>query len=124
MARTTVAAVRDTIDTDLVTEEIVTFIKDANAWVTDFLGGEGLASTRLEKIERYLACHYITLRDPRLKSSTRGDVVDVYQRELYKTEYLKQAAAEDPTGIVKSLLVTQSEATTISFRHGGFAAGT
>lgn len=118
MARTNISDVLDVIETSLSQEQVSAFIDDANLWVTDFLGGEGLSSGRLEKIEKYLACHYITLRDPRLRQAALDDVRETYQRDTQVTEYLRQAVAEDPTGIVKSTLLDQEESARLRWKVG------
>lgn len=118
MARTSYEAVTQRIETSLEQEIVEDFIDDASAWVTDFLSGEGVSSARLEKIEHYLACHYVTLRDPRLRQQQEDDVRETYQRDTQVTEYLRQAVAEDPTGIVKAKLLNQEEAAVVNFRVG------
>lgn len=92
--------VQTVIDTDLTSGQITQFIADASAWVDDQLAGTGASATILALIEKYLACHLITLRDPRLKQTAVGDVQETYQRNLYVTEYLKAAMALDATGKV------------------------
>lgn len=124
MPRTTLAAVQDTIETDLTDDQINAFIADANVWVTDFLGGEGLSTARLTLIEKYLACHYVTRRDPRLRSAEVERVRETYVRDTQVDPYLQAAIAEDPTGIVRAKFLNQEEAANVSFRHGGFASGT
>lgn len=124
MARTDLDSVKDAIETDLTDTQVNAFISDANTWVTDFLGDEGLSTARLTLIEKYLACHYVTLRDPRLRSGEVERVRETYQRDTQVTEYLRQAIAEDPTGIVRAKILNQEEAANVSFRHGGYAEGT
>lgn len=121
MARTTYAAVAAIIDTDLTQAQVEAFIDDANAWVTDFLVGEGLSASRLTVIEKYLSAHYVTLRDPRLRRSAVEDVDETYQRDTQVTEYLRQAIAEDPTGIVKGRLLDQEDTTVVSWKTGRYA---
>lgn len=118
MARTTRAAVKNIIDTSLTDGQVDAFLSDANTWVTDFLGGEGLSPGRLTIIEKYLTAHYITLRDPRLRDQTQDDIRETYQRDTQVTEYVRQAAAEDPTGIVKAELILQDTAATVKWRKG------
>ena len=118
MARTSYAEVVKRIDTSLTQPQVEAFIEDANAWVTDFLTGEGISAARLTKIELYLAQHYVTLRDPRLRQQRVEDVQETYQRDTQVTEYLRQAIAEDPTGIVKSKLLNQEEAAVVTYRVG------
>ncbi len=106
MARTSETAVRAAIETSLTSKQINAFIDDANAWVDQFLASAGLSTTILEKIEKFLACHFVTLRDPRLRSTKLKDVSETYQRDTVTTEYLKAAAALDPTGTVEDRLIS------------------
>ena len=77
--RTTETAVREIIKTALTAPQVKAFIADANLWVTEELGSEGLTDGRLEIIERYLACALIRVRDLGLKSASVDDVKEDYQ---------------------------------------------
>lgn len=118
MARTTRADVLDIIDTSLTDGQVDAFLSDANTWVTDFLGGEGLSSGRLTIIEKYLTAHYITLRDPRLRDQTQDDIRETYQRDTQVTEYLRAAIANDPTGIVRGRFLDQEGTANVKYRVG------
>jgi hypothetical protein len=100
MARTDYNAVTAAIDTSLAKYQVEAFIEDANVWVTARLAGEGLSEAVLTAIEKYLACHFVTLRDPRHKEAKFGDTSEKFQRDDKVTEYLKAAIALDPTGII------------------------
>lgn len=121
MARNNRSNVKDIIDTDLTDSQIDAFLSDANTWVTDFLGSEGLSTGRLTIIEKYLTAHYITLRDPRVRRGAIDDVDETYQRDPQVTEYLMQAIAEDPTGIVRSKLLDQENQVALRWRTGTIA---
>lgn len=116
MARAAESDVTARIDTSLSTAQIEAFIDDANSWVDEYLTDCGASDARLKKVEIYLACHYVTLRDPRLRSQAVEDARETYQRDTEVTEYLKQAAAEDPCGIVKARLLAPEETPTVSGR--------
>ena len=118
MARTDETAVSAVIDTSLETSQIEAFIDDASLWVDKHLVGEGLTADELTAIEKYLACHFITLRDPRLKSAQLDDVAEVYQRDLYVTEYLKSAAALDSTGRVREHFMAPKNTRRLVFQAG------
>lgn len=105
MARTTEAAVRLIIDTDVETAQVEAFIDDASGWVDDHLVGLDLSDATLTRIEKYLAAHLITLRDPRVRQSRVGDVSETLQRDTQVTEYLRTAAAMDDTGTVADRLL-------------------
>lgn len=105
MARVTEAEVTAIIDTDLTSAQVQAFIDDASGWIDDNLADAGLFDATLKRIEKYLAAHFITLRDPRIRSGTIGDVSETYQRDTQVTEYLKAAAGMDPTGIIGDRLM-------------------
>jgi len=106
MARTDETLVATVIETSLTSEQINAFIDSASLWVDGNLVGRGLSASLLAEIEKYLACHLITLRDPRLSSTKVSDVAETYQRDTQITEYLKAAAALDPTGRVREDFMT------------------
>lgn len=120
--RTDSSAVLAAIDTDLTTVQVDAFISDASVWVDENLTTSSLSDTLLEKIEKYLTCHFITLRDPRLRSANVGDVSETYQRDTQVTEYLMAAMALDPTGRVADAFGTRKDRTRVSYRVGtGYA---
>lgn len=96
--RSSVSAVEEIIDTDLESWQIQAMLEDASLWVDEELVGEGLTASRLERIEKYLTAHLVTLRDPRLTRAKADDAEDTYQRDGNVSEYLKAAIALDPTG--------------------------
>jgi hypothetical protein len=101
MARTTEAAVREIIQTGLTTVQVLAFVNDVNLWVTEELAPAGLSASRLEIIERYLACAMIRIRDLGLKDAQIGDVTETYQTDPEVTDYLLRAASFDSTGKVR-----------------------
>lgn len=101
MARTDEGAVRDAIETTLTNPQVTAFIDDASGWIDAQLADKGLTAATLTLVEKYLACHLITLRDPRIKSGKFGDTSETYQRDGEVTEYLKMAIALDPSGTVE-----------------------
>jgi len=120
--RTDSSAVLAAIETDLTTTQVDAFISDASAWVDANLVNDSLSDTLLEKIEKYLACHFITLRDPRLTDAAAGDVREKYQRDTSITEYLKAAMALDPTGKIADAFGDRSKKYRMTYRVGtGYA---
>lgn len=102
MARTDEAAVTLAIDTSLTTAQIEAFIEDAHVVVDDIAAKDStIPAAKLTLIEKYLACHLVTLRDPRLTKGVLADVQETYQRDAEMTEYLKAAIALDPTGTIE-----------------------
>lgn len=103
MARTTVTAVQQIISTSLTVGQIQAFIDDASLFVTEEIVPEAaLTNTRLEIIERYLACALVRLRDLGIKDVTRSKISESYQVDPEMTDYLKRAIGFDPTGKIKS----------------------
>lgn len=102
MARTNAADVKNAIDTSLTDAQVSAFIDDASVVVDDIASADAtITSAKLTLIEKYLAAHFVTLRDPRLTKAALADVQESYQRDAEMTEYLKAAIALDPTGIIE-----------------------
>jgi len=121
MARTTLTAVQLAIDTSLEDDQVEAFIDDASAFVDDIAAKDAtITSAKLTLIEKYLACHLVTLRDPRLKTEKYGDTSETYQRDGEVTEYLKAAMALDPTHTIRDAF--NDEGTPFRFLAGtGYA---
>jgi len=104
----------------LTTTQIEAFIDDANLWVTTFLVGACTAMTTalLVAVEKYLAAHFITARDPRLRSAKLADVSETYQRADVVSEYLRTAISLDPCGIVAATFLDQDKRLPVRFRMG------
>jgi len=106
MARTTDTAVREILNTALPTNQLKAFIEDASLWVTEMLANQVPAptATRLEIIERYLACAIVKLREvtgSALRSVTIGDVTEDYSLPASVRDYLDTAAGFDASGLVR-----------------------
>lgn len=117
MSHTTATAsdVQDLLDTDLTASEIGPFLTAAQRFVTDRLEDEDIADATLTEIEKYLAAHIVTARDPRLTEAQRGDVRDRYQRDAETSEYLKIAIMLDTTGALEDEF---GETRKVAFRMG------
>lgn len=76
--RTTEAEVKQIIDTALTEDEISPFLATANSLVSLVVSNEGYADSHLEKIERWLAAHFVAVRDPRIMSQKIDDADAVY----------------------------------------------
>lgn len=114
--RVDVSGVKAAFDTDLADNEIELFIVDANLFVTEELVGKGLSDGRLAAIEKYLACHFCALKDPRLESENiAGEwsfkVQGKTAMHLDATFYGQQAKLLDTTGTLDELGANPKKAT-------------
>lgn len=102
--RTTETAVREIISTSLSSPQVNAFILDASVWIDEEVATyvPVPSATRLEIIERYLACALIRLRDLGLKDASVENVTETYQVDPELTDYLTRAASFDPTGQVRA----------------------
>ena len=97
--------VKEIIDTD--TDDIAPFIKVANILVTAKLGGQGLSDDQLKEIERWLAAHFVSMRDPRIMSEKTGEASVTYYGKsglgLDGSQYGQTVKILDTTGILSSI---------------------
>ena len=104
--RTTSDNVADIIEVD-TTIELTPFITVANELVTELCLDSGYTETRLELIERWLAAHFYTNRDPRATDEKAGPVGASYQSavdlNLNTSHYGQTAMMLDTAGNLKNL---------------------
>lgn len=82
MALTTSAAVAKIIDYDTtLIPSLTPFIDDAADLVNEVIG-TSLSDTMKEKVERYLAAHFIAITDPRIKAEQVKTLRNEYQVKL------------------------------------------
>lgn len=102
MARVTEGEVKQIINTELTEEEITPFLRSANLLVTKLLSEEGYGSDLLEDIEKWLAAHFVAIRDPQVSKEKIGDVDATYQGKtglgLNHTSYGQQVMILDIHG--------------------------
>lgn len=72
MPHATETDVLEIIDTALTAAEVTPFLAAATALVTDVCAGSGYAEDLLLEIERWLAAHFLCLRDPRVVEEDLG----------------------------------------------------
>lgn len=116
MPRTSAAAVAGIIEWDS-SISLDPFILMANELVTEVCGGAGYTSERLELIERLLAAHFYTLRDPRTVQETAGSVSETKQSAVsffFKSSHYGQSAMLMDTAGGLALLNTQRPRQVIS----------
>lgn len=118
MARTSEAAVAVVLDTTLESAQIQAFVDDASAWIDAHLLDKGYSEATLTLIEKYLACHFCTLRDPRLSSSRVGDTAEKYQVNPEVNEYLRLAIGMDPSGAIEDAFGGDEARKRVRFRVG------
>lgn len=112
MARTDVTTVKLIVGTTLTDPQVQQFIDDASLWVDNNIAAAGWDTGTAEAIERYLAAHWLTLRDRRKTTTRRGDLEDRYE----STRYLEAAIALDTTGTVSEAFAATEDPPAFSFR--------
>jgi hypothetical protein len=99
-ARVTQQDVEAILDTDI--SDLSPFITAANLTVTKMLSGEDLSDDQLKEIERWLAAHFASIRDPRISAEKTGDAQVTYHGRsdlgLNFTPYGQQVKLLDTTG--------------------------
>lgn len=107
MARVTEAEVKEIIDTDLTVEQVTPFLKASNLLVTDVLTDQGYSVDLLKEIERWLAAHFVAIRDPRTVREKIGEAEDTYQGKfgegLSSTSYGQQVMLLDYKGVLAEI---------------------
>lgn len=91
--RTSPALVKEIIFTTLSEEEVKPFLDAANHLVSARLTGQ-YSDTILMQIEKHLAAHFITGRDPAVKSETIGEAAITY----FTTSVVGEGLASSPHG--------------------------
>lgn len=105
--------VRDVINTHLTDEDIEGEISSALVLYRNYLGSKGLANDLQIEIKRYIAAHFVSLKDPttRIDEEKIGDASVKYSKighdetytGLMSTRWGQAAILFDPTGILKHL---------------------
>ena len=116
-ARVTAEAVKEVVATTIADDVVLTnHIDTANLLITEHLASVGLSDRMLQKIELYLAAHYVALTEEGggLTRSKLGDGDDsfanVYDQGLRSTRYGQNALALDTTGTLSRVAQTQLKA--------------
>jgi len=110
MSRTTPALLKTVIEVDeqsFSDANLEVFITVANELVTEFCAEAGFTDVRLELIERYLACHFYAIRDPRASSESAGVSVSYLNPSVGMyfegTTFGQQALLLDTSGALAAL---------------------
>jgi hypothetical protein len=105
--RTTPSDVKAIINTSLDDVDVYPYIEDANALVDAVLSGEGLSTSLLTSIEKWLSAHFIAVtksRQPQYKKI--GDGAESYPKlglKLESSTYGQTALAFDTSGKLANL---------------------
>jgi hypothetical protein len=105
--RTTPSDVKAIISTSLSDVDVFPYIEDANALVDAVLSGEGLSTSLLTSIEKWLSAHFIAVtksRQPLYKKI--GDGAESYPKlglKLESSTYGQTALAFDTSGKLANL---------------------
>lgn len=107
MARVTATEVKEIIDVDPSLTDLSPFITIANLLVTKYIYPEGVEADLLKEIERWLAAHFVAVRDRQpISQSVAGVSADFGLKlgaGLSATIYGQQAKMLDPTGKLASV---------------------
>lgn len=107
MARTDSGRVCAIIDTILGDEEVSAFITTANVFVTEYLGTSPLSASLLVEIETYVAAHFMTLKDRRVKKEEADGIKFENESDtgmgLDSSHYGQTAQVLDSTGTLSKL---------------------
>ena len=105
-------------DTAAITD-ISPFITMANMMVNSRIGEGVLAEEVLKEIERWLAAHFVAIRDPRIKSESVDVISTSYQGQtgmgLQATLYGQQAMMLDTTGKLSKTKINIGSFSTIDY---------
>lgn len=117
--RCTATEVKEIIDTALIESQISPFITAANLTVTAMLTESGLSVTQLKEIERWLAAHFVAIRDPRISRERTGEAEATYHGKsdmgLDHTPYGQQVKLLDTTGALANLGKRKASVETLNF---------
>jgi hypothetical protein len=104
MTRISTTDLQKIFDTDLDTDSLESWIEIASEVVDTVENvSNGLSANRLQQIEKLLAAGYAATQDPRISSASRETGSVNYQRnDEWPNDYIAQAVALDPTGVVAS----------------------
>lgn len=107
MARVSSDEVKEIIEVDSTITDITPFITAANLLVTKECTASSLTAALLKEIERWLAAHFVAIRDMRRASEKAGTVGENFQHSLglnlQVTMYGQQALMLDTSGALAAL---------------------
>ena len=118
--RVTTNEVKAIIETSLV--DLDPFITSANTFINAILADEisagNISSALLSELEKWLAAHFVAIRDPQVKSEKLGDAQATYRGKegmgLRATTYGQQALALDSTGLLAQVGMKRAEVKTLN----------
>lgn len=120
-ARVTETEVKEIIDTSVNTRA---FITAANMVVNQNLQNQGLSNELLKEIERWLAAHFVAIRDPREQSKKVGSSSANYQGQtglgLDHTSYGQQVKVLDYTGTLGNLGFKRASIAVVSEKDSNY----
>lgn len=117
MARVTATKVKEVVNTNIADDVINrNHIATATTMVDEHLVGVGLSDALLEKIELYLAAHFVALTEEggSLTRNKLGDAdtsyANIYSQGLNSTRFGQQALSIDSSGTLSRVAQTQLKA--------------
>jgi hypothetical protein len=114
MARVTEAEVKQLLSTNLLDEQVTPFLCAATTLIDGVLAGAGYTADELTTIERWLAAHFVAVRDPVVQSETIGAAAVTYHGKsdmgLSFTPYGQQVLLLEYKGLFAQLASTTTPA--------------
>lgn len=96
--RVTGTEVKEIINTSLSAAAVEPFITPANLIVTGKCSSSGYSAAELKEIERWLAAHFVAVRDPTLSSVIKQQAGKVSQEYLVGKSNVASALESTPYG--------------------------
>lgn len=108
MARTTIAEVKEIIDTELEDANITAYIDSANIMVTEVVGDSDMSASFLIEIERWLTAHMISITKERQAkkqevNKAKIEYTGVYGDQLKMTSYGQMVLVWDTSNSFNNL---------------------
>jgi hypothetical protein len=124
-ARVSSEEVLEIIDTDLT--DVSAMITAANLIINSRLASRGISEELLKEIERWLAAHFVAIRDPKLKSETIDGAKQEYEyakmgEGIMGTSYGQQAVLLDVSGSLAQMGKKRATIVVDDFRDSPYYA--
>lgn len=99
--------VRRVIDTRLEDDQVNAAIDTAHLIIIEQLTNQGMSDDRLERIEVYLAAHFVAVNDQQIKTETFGGSTTSYQGRTYEESLLGSKHGQTAIDLDQSGILSQ-----------------